>query len=328
MKTAITTKIFLKAAGALLVTSMALGVHADEFPSRPITLVVGGEPGSAPDVIGRALGTVLEKKLGTPIVIDNRPGGTGSIAASQVARATADGHTLLLGTVASNAIASSTIPKLGYDTGKSFVSVAQVASVPLVLVVNAANGPASLPDLVQKAKATPGSLNYASPGVGSLQNLTSEAFKAETGTRIVHIPYRGGASAVMAVLSGEVDFFFAGLPPAIAQVKAGKLRAFAVTSQQRVASLPDVPTVAEVGFPNLVADNWHAVFAPKGTPDAVVGKLSVAVREALSEPGLQAQLLQAGAIATYTSPTVLTALVDAETSRWARVVKHSGIKVE
>lgn len=316
--------------GKLLLTILSglSNAHASDFPARPISLVIGGEAGSAPDMIGRALSDVLEKHLNATIVVDNRPGGTGSIAASYVSRAPADGYTLLLGTVASNAIANSTIPNLSYDTSKSFVPVGQVASVPLVLVVNADNGPNSLSDLIKSAKARPGALNYASPGIGSLQNLVSEAFKAETGTRIVHIPYRGGASAVMAVLSGEVDFFFAGLPPAIAQVKAGKLRAFAVTSEKRVPSLPDVPTVAEVGFPQLVADNWHAVFAPKGTPNAVVNKLSVALSDALREPSVQARLAKAGAIPNYASPSLLTTLVNNETTRWAHVVKHSGIKVE
>ncbi|MFT4266313.1 MAG: tripartite tricarboxylate transporter substrate binding protein [Xenophilus sp.] len=304
------------------------GAQAEGYPGRPITLIVGAEAGSAPDVIGRALSSSLERALATSIVIDNKPGGTGSIAASQVARAKADGYTLLLGTVASNAIADSTIPGLGYDSIKSFEPVAQIASVPLVLVVNAGSGPESLPDLIGKARRAPGKLNYASPGIGSIQNLTSEAFKAETSTDIVHVPYRGGASAVMAVLKGEVEFFFAGLPPAIAQLQAGTLRAFAVTSDQRVASLPDVPTIRELGYPGLRADNWHAIFAPRGTPAAVIGRLSAALQEVLKDPGVQQRLLQAGAIARFAPPSALRALVQSEKSRWETVVKSSGIRVE
>ncbi|MCJ0765701.1 Bug family tripartite tricarboxylate transporter substrate binding protein [Variovorax terrae] len=310
---------------ALLPLLMAAGAsHAQNYPSKAVTIVVGTEAGGSPDLIARILGTRLGAQLGRPVIVENRPGAAGTVGAAQVARAQPDGHTLFLGTVSSHAIARSVYPALSYDPETSFAPVGQVASVPLILVVRADSKARTVKDLVTMAQAQPGKLNYASPGSGGPQHLASELFMSVTGTRLAHIPYKSGAAAITAVLAGDVDMFFAGMPPALAQIQAGKLRGLLVTTASRFPAVPDVPTAREAGLEDFEVDNWHALFAPAGTPLPVLQRLNHDIGVVLQDLEVRAQFVKIGATAKGGEPVELARLVKAEAGKWARIVKSTG----
>ena len=256
------------AAGAL-----ALPAWSQDFPTRPLRIVVPFTPGGSSDVLARAVGTELGKSLGQAVVIDNVPGAGGSIACERVAKSPADGYTLLMGHIGTLAVNPALYPKLGYDPVKSFAPVAWVARVPNVLVVNPAVPAKDLKELVALAKAKPGSLAYGSGGNGSAAHTTMEYFKLQTGTSLLHIPYKGTAPSVTDLLAGQVQALFTGVPALLPHIKAGKMRALAVSSPKRLAVLPDVPTVAESGIPGFSADNVFGILAPMGTPPAAIAVL-------------------------------------------------------
>jgi tripartite-type tricarboxylate transporter receptor subunit TctC len=305
----------------------ASSARADTYPSRTVTIVVGSEPGGAPDLIARVIGTHLGERLARTVIVENRAGATGTVAAAYVARAQPDGYTLSLGTVSSHAIAKSVFAGLSYDPVTSFVPVGQVASVPLILVVRTDSKARTLDELGALARAQAGKLNYASAGQGGPQHLASELFTAATGSQITHIPYKSGSAGVTAVLAGHVDLFFAGMPPALAQINAGKLRALAVTTAARFPAAPEVPTAMEAGLPGFEADNWHALFAPAGTPETVVARLNKELGIVLQDPQVVAQLLKIGAVAKGGSPADLARLAATDSEKWARVAKRTGIAV-
>jgi len=321
-----TSKLASRWMACLASVGLLLGTaHADGYPSKVVTVVVGSEPGGAPDLIARVLAAPLGKQLGQSVIVENRPGAAGTVAAGYVARAQPDGYTLTMGTVSPHAIAKSVYPHLSYDPLTSFAPVAKVASVPLILVVKA-DSPARTPqDLIALAKAHPDKLNYASAGPGGLQHLTSELFSSASGIKMAHIPYKSGSAGITAVLSGEVQMFFAGMPPALAQIKAGKLRGLAVTTAHRFPAVPDVPTMKEAGLADFEADNWHAIFAPAGTPAPVIERLNREIGVALQDPEVAAQLLKIGAVAQTGTPSELGQLVKSDGEKWARVVKANGI---
>lgn len=324
------TTLRLGLAGSVFVMASLAPPHAEAqtFPARPIRMVVGFSPGGAPDIIARMIAVRLTEVLGQPIVIDNKPGATGNIAADIVAKSAPDGYTLLLGNV-SLAIGASWSPKPPFDPAKDFEPVGMVASLPLILVVNSDNPAKSLSELILIARAKPGTLNYASVGQGSPHHLSGEMLSNLAGAKMVHIPYKGGGQAIQGVLARETDMLFITPLAALPHVRAGKLRALVVTSTSRSAAAPEVPTALEAGLAGFEVDNWHALFAPRNTPQVVLSRLNAVLNQVLGIPELQQQLIaQQGAEAWISTPEKAGAHLRAETAKWANIVKTSGIKLE
>jgi tripartite-type tricarboxylate transporter receptor subunit TctC len=304
----------------------ALWPGARAQAGKTLHLIVPVPPGGSSDILGRALSTRLGPALGQTVVIDNRPGAGGSIGAAEAARAEPDGNTLLMGHTGALAVAPALYPKLAYDPVKSFVPVAWIARVPNVLVVNASSTIKTLADLIAQARARPGHLTYSSGGNGSAAHITFEYLKLKAHISILHIPYRGTAPSVTDLLAGQVDATFTGAPALLPLVRAGRLRALAVSSPQRLPSLPEVPTVAESGYPGFDADQWYGLVAPAGTPAGVVSRLNAEVNKALQTPAVVQQLAGEGAIPAPTTPQAFGELIARELPRWAEVVKAGNVK--
>ena len=321
------------ALGAMALTGWAGVAGAQSWPAKPVRIVVPFAPGGTTDILARALAPELSKAFGQQFIVDNKPGAGGNLGAADVARAPADGHTLLMGTVGTHGINQSLYPKLPYDPIKDFAPITLVAGVPNVLVINPAKADAykiaSVPDLIRYARANPGKLNMASSGNGTSIHLSGELFKSMTGTYMVHFPYRGSGPALMDLVGGTMDVMFDNLPSAMAQIKAGKLKALAVTSASRSPALPDVPTIAEAGpVKGYEASSWFGLLAPAGTPPEVINRLQQETAKALASPKLKARLEAQGAIPGGNTPAEFAKMIDAETKKWAQVVKASGAKVD
>jgi len=316
------------AAGALL-AAFALLSHAQApFPSKPIRIVVPFPAGGTTDILARAVAQKLTETMGQTVVVDNRPGAGGNIGAELVAKSPPDGYTLLMGTVGTHAINASLYAKMPYDHVRDFAPVILVAGVPNVLVVNPSVPANNVQELIAYIKANPGKVNFASSGSGTSIHLAGELFKTMAGVSMTHVPYKGSAPAVTDLLGGQVQLMFDNLPSALPQIKAGKLRALAVTSAQRASALPDVPTVAEAGLPGFDATSWFGLLAPAGTPKDVVAKLNAEVAKWLASPEAREKLASQGAIAAGQSPEDFTRHIAAETAKWQKVVKESGAKVD
>jgi tripartite-type tricarboxylate transporter receptor subunit TctC len=296
--------------------------------ARAIRIIVPFTPGGSTDILARAIAPKLAQALGQTVVVDNKPGAGGSLGAAEAAKAEPDGSTLLMGHIGTLAVNPSMYPKLPYDPLKSFVPVAYVARVPNVLVVNAVSPIRSLKGLVDAARAQPGRLTYSSGGNGSAAHITFESLKLRTKIFMLHIPYRGTAPSITDVIAGQVDCTFTGAPAVIPHVRSGRLRALGVSSPQRVAALPDVPTVAESGYPGFEADQWYGIVAPAGTPQSVVTRLNAEVNQALVLPDVAQQLALEGAMPMPTSPQAFGDLIQREIPRWAEVVKAGNVKPE
>lgn len=302
---------------------------ATDFPAKTITLVVPYAAGGSSDTRARQLGEKLAVILGKPVVVDNRPGGNGNIGTDFIARATPDGYTIGIGNLAPLAVNRTLFPKLTYDPQRDLVPVALIEKGPLVLVVSADKSPyKSLPDLIAASRAAPGKLSYASAGSGGAFHLAGEMFNIVTGTDGTHIPYRGGGPATNDLLGGTVHYMFDMVPAAIGYLKASppRMRALAVASDKRLASLPDVPTFAELGVPNMVISNWFGVIAPRGTPQAIVARLNQAINKALQEPDLARRITEPGNVIGGGSPEDFGAFIAAESQRWAQLIKARGIQ--
>ena len=311
------------AGAALAQTGGAAG-----YPARPIRLVVPFTPGGSTDILARAIGQKLTEAWGQPVVIDNAPGAGGSIGADKVAKAAADGYTLLMGHIGTLAVNPSLYPNLPYDAVKSFAPVAWVASVPNVLVVHPSVPARNVKELVALAKAKPGQLNYGSGGNGSAANLATEYFKLQTGASLLHIPYRGTAPAVTDLMGGQIQVLFTGAPAVLGQIKNGQLRALAVSSPKRLGALPDLPTVAEAGYKDFEADQWYGVVAPAGTPKDIVNKLNAQINLALGSGELKTRLNNEGAIATPTTPEAFGQHIVREIARWKPVIQSGRVKAD
>jgi tripartite-type tricarboxylate transporter receptor subunit TctC len=296
--------------------------------AKPIRIIVPFPPGGSTDILARALAPKLMLALGVNVIVDNKPGAGGSLGAGEAAKAPADGSTLLMGHIGTLAVNPSMYPKLPYDAIKSFAPVAYVARVPNVLVVNAASPIKSLKDLITAARAQPGRLTYSSGGNGSAAHITFESLKLKTKIFMLHIPYRGTAPSVTDVISGQVDCTFTGAPVVIPHVRSGRLRALAVSSAQRIAALPEVPTVAESGYPGFEADQWYGIVAPAGTPVALVARLNAEINKALALPDVAQQLAIEGASPEPGTPQAFGELIRREIPRWAEVVKAGNVKPE
>jgi tripartite-type tricarboxylate transporter receptor subunit TctC len=302
------------------------------WPTKPVRIVVPFAPAGTTDILARALAPELSRAFGQPFVIENRPGAGGNLGADLVAKSN-DGHTLLMGTVGTHAINPALYAKMPYDHVKDFVPITLVAGVPNVLVMNPgkaeAYGIRSVPDLIRVARASPGKLNMASSGNGTSIHLSGELFKTMTGTYMVHFPYRGSGPALLDLIGGNMDLMFDNLPSAMPHIKAGKLKALAVTSAERSAALPELPTVAEAGpLKGFEASSWFGLLAPAGTPADVVNRLQQETAKALAVPAIKERLMSQGAIPSGMNPADFAQLIAAETKKWADVVKASGAKVD
>ncbi len=323
------TRTILRALGALAV-AFAANVHAQApYPNHPVRIVVPFPAGGTTDILARATAQKLTETLGQPFVVENRPGAAGNIGAEIVAKSPPDGYTMLMGTVGTHAINASLYEKMPYDHVKDFVPVVLVAGVPNVLVVHPSVPAKSVQELIAYAKANPGKLNFASSGSGTSIHLSGELFKTMTGVSMQHVPYKGSAPALADLTGGQVQLMFDNLPSALPLIKAGKLRALAVTSLARASALPDVPTVAESGLPGFEASSWFGLLAPAGTPKDVVTKVNAEVAKWLATPEAKEKLAAQGAIvASGLTPDDFTRHIASETTKWQKVVKDSGAKVE
>jgi tripartite-type tricarboxylate transporter receptor subunit TctC len=310
-----------------LLLLVPLAAAAQTFPSRPIRVLVGFTAGGAPDIIARMLGVKLQETLGQPIVVENRPGAAGNIAADTLVKSPADGYTLLMGNV-SLTISTHATPKPPFDPTLDLDPVGMVASLPLMLVVHTGVPVSSVRDLVEYAKARPGALNYASVGIGSAHHLSGELLSSLAGARMVHIPYKGGGAAIQALLAQEAHLLFLTPLALMPHVRAGKLKALGVTSSKRTAAVPEVPTIAEAGLAGFDVDNWHTLFAPRGTPRDVIARLNGDLNRVLSQPDVKQQLLaQQGAEAWPSTPDEARAHVRAEVEKWGRLIRTSGARL-
>jgi tripartite-type tricarboxylate transporter receptor subunit TctC len=318
----------LRLLAAVVCVSAVPLAHGQDAGNKPIRLVVPFTPGGSTDIIARVIGSKLGTSLGRTVIVDNRPGAGGSIGAAEVARARPDGDTLLMGHIGTLAVNPWLYPKLAYDPVKSFAPIAYVARVPNVLVVNSASSITSIGQLIERARVEPTRLTYASGGNGSAAHLVTEALKLSAKISLTHVPYRGTAPAVNDVMAGQVDLTFTGTPPLLPQIKAGRLRALAVSSLERLPSLPQVPTVAESGYPGFDADQWYGVVAPAGTPPSTVSKLNEAINDALAQPDVLQSFADQGAEPVRASPQVFADLIARELPRWKDVVRGADMKVE
>lgn len=300
---------------------------AQQYPSKPIKIIVGFAAGGASDILARVVGKKLSDSVGQPVVIENKAGASGNIASQVVVGSEPDGYTLLMATV-SIAISPSYQPNLAFSPARDFTPIGMVASVPLVLIAKPELGVNNLQELLALAKAKPGQLNYASVGAGSPQHLSGELFQFMGAVKLAHIPYKGGGPATQSVLAGETDLFFAGMPPAMPFIRSGKVKALAVTSTKRSAAAPDVPTAQQAGMQGFEADNWHALYAARGTPAPIVSKLNSELQRILSSPDVKEQFLIHGAEAWLSSPQETRNYLVAEIDKWGKVVKAAGLKAE
>jgi tripartite-type tricarboxylate transporter receptor subunit TctC len=312
-------------AAVLIAMSIAAPVRADDYPNRPIRLVVPFPPGGNNDVMGRLIAAALAPALGQPIVVDNRVGATGLVGSELVARAPADGYTLLLGGQAVLVLATQIFKDVPFDPLRDLTPIAGVASQPLVLVVNPEVPARNVVEFVALAKREPGKLNYASNSNGSSTHLAAEMFKAATGTDLTHVPYKGDAPAVADLLAGQVDAFFANFATILPLVQAGKLRALATASAQHLSLLPDLPTLSETVAPGFDAYTWFCIMGPAGLPPAIVERLNREVVRALATAGLRQHLAELGVDPMPLSPPALGDLMRAEYAKWGEVIKSIGV---
>lgn len=300
-----------------------------DYPSRPVQIIVPFTAGGTTDIFARLVAEKLSQSLGQQFIIENRGGAGGNIGTDAVAKASPDGYTLVMGTVGTHAINASLYAKMPYNPLTDFAPVAYVAGVPNLMVVSPKKVKATtVQEFIAEAKAAPGKLMMASSGNGTSIHLSGELFKQITGVEMPHVPYRGSGPAVNDLIGGQVDVMFDNLPSSIEQVRAGNLRALAVTSAKRSPAIPDKPTLAEAGLPGFEASSWFALFAPKGTPTEITAKLNQEVHKALETPELQKRFAELGGEIKIMSPDDLMTYVKAEHEKWAKVVKSSGAKVE
>jgi tripartite-type tricarboxylate transporter receptor subunit TctC len=315
---------------AVAVASLAavtFGARAETYPSRPIRLVVPFPPGGPTDVLTRIVAPRLAERLGQPVIVDNKPGASGMVGADAVAKAAPDGHTLLAN-ASIHIINPSLYPKQPYDAIADFAAVSNLADVPLVLAVNPKVPAGSVKELVALAKSAKTPLAFASAGNATSQHLSGEAFKAAAGIDMLHIPYKGSAPALTDLIGGQVQLMFDSMPSSMPFIKSGGIRPLAVTTSRRSSALPDVPALAEAGYPGFSISTWYGVWAPAGTPAAVVQRLSSEIAAIVRLPEVRSQFEKLGAEPVGNTPAEFTAFTKAELVKWAGIVKQSGAKVD
>ncbi|HSW17243.1 MAG TPA: tripartite tricarboxylate transporter substrate binding protein [Ramlibacter sp.] len=322
------TRRTVLAMAAALATAVAWPAHADAFPTNPIKLVVPYPPGGASDVTARLVADKMQASLKVPVVVENRPGANGNLAADLVARAPADGYTLLLANVGPNAISQSIYPNLTYDTVKSFAAVSQTTLVPIVLVAGPAMPAKNFPELLDELKRNPGKHTYASAGNGSSNHLTGAMFTNMAGVKAVHVPYKGDTPALTDVMAGHVSMMFTTAVAAMPFVKSGKLRVLGIATNQRVPALPEVPTIAEAGIKGFDSSSWGGIVAPAGTPAPVIQLLHKHATAALQQPDVKSKLADLGAVLVASSPDDFQKFIRSETDKWGQVAKSNSIRAD
>lgn len=316
--------IGLGMAAAALVASVTVAAPAHaEFPEKPIRLILPYPPGGPTDLLARVVAAEMSNTLGQQVVVDNRPGASGMIGAEQVARATPDGYTILAN-ASLHVINPSIYPDMRYDAIKDFAPITQLAAVPLVLVVPPSSPIKKPQDIVTQDNKNPGKLSFGSAGTASSQQLAGESFKIAAGIDMLHVPYRGSAPALADLVGGQIDLMFDSMPSAMPFISSGQLRAVAVTTSQRATALPDVPTVAESGYPGFDISTWYGFWAPAGTPEPVVAKLAEHAAMALKTPQVRERYAAMGAEPVGSSPADFAAYNVSEGEKWAEIVRKSG----
>ncbi len=319
-----TRRAVLAALAALLPPPLAAAAQ-EAWPSRPVTLLVPYAPGGSNDVVARLLAPHLEARFGQPFIVENRPGGGGTIGMGLVARARPDGLTFLVSSASNHVFHPLISPDLGYDVREALAGVAMLVDVPNVVAVNPALGVSSIPELIDKVRGMRGGISFASSGVGTSNHLAGELFRLKTGLEMTHVPYRGGGPAVQDLVAGTVQLAFMNLPTVLPPSQDGRLRILAVGTAERVASQPGIPTVAEQGVPDYAVRSWTGLFAPRGTPAPVLQRLSTAVRELLEQPDMRRRLLELGSEPIWSDPAATDRFVREEYERWGPVVRAAHI---
>jgi tripartite-type tricarboxylate transporter receptor subunit TctC len=308
----------------LMLSSLAL---AQPYPARPIRIVVPFAPGGGNDVLAREIANELAKRLGQPVLVENRPGAGGAIGADVVAKASADGYTLLMGNN-SLAIQAATSKNIPYDGVNDFAGVAMVASISIALVVTPGVPARNVEEFVAYLKQNPGKLNYGSGGPGAIQHLAALVFESMTGTKMVHVPFKGAAQVIAEMMAGRVEVFFGAINTLLPPMRSGKLRALAVAGQKRSPSAPDVPTIAESGVPGYDVDIWLAILAPRRTPPEIIQRLNREINDSLSLPEVQRRISVHGMEVQLRSAEQLDALIRTDFERWRKLVRDTGLQVE
>ena len=324
-----TTRRAVLGAIALAATAtLPLGAAAQNYPTKPITIVVPFAAGGTTDILARLVGQYLSTELGQPVVVENKAGAGGNIGAAFAAKAAADGHTLFMGTVGTHAINAALYKKLPYDPIKDFAPLTRVAMVPNLLVAHPSQPFKTVQEMSAYAKANPGKINFGSPGNGASPHLSGELFKSMTKVDMVHVPYKGSAPAVSDLLGGQISIMFDNLPSVIPHVRGGKLRAIAISTAKRSADLPDVPTIAEAGVPGYEATSWFGMFAPAATPKPVLDKISAALGKVLANAEVKKKIDDQGGEPANETPAQFADFIQKESLKWGKVVKESGASLD
>ncbi|MEO7727404.1 MAG: tripartite tricarboxylate transporter substrate binding protein [Burkholderiales bacterium] len=316
---------------AFVVLLAAVAAHAQtvaQYPAKPIRMIVTAAAGSGPDITARIVGQKLTAALGQSVVIENRPGAGGSIAAEVVAKSPPDGYTLAMASAGSHAVSPALYPKLSWDPVRDFVPITIVSVAPNILIVHPSLPVKSVRDLIALAKAKPGQLSFGSGGSGSTAHLSGELFRTMANIRIVHIPFKGAPSAALGVIGGQVEMGLLNLPPTLPQVRSGRLKALAVTAAKRAAAIPELPTIAEAGVPGYEAVTWYGVMAPAGTPPEITSKLYAAIIADLRTEDTRSRIAADGGEVVGSTPEEFAATLKRDLAKWRRVVKESGARAD
>ena len=322
-----TTRVLLSASALLALALLPTIASAQDYPNKPIKLIIPYPPGGATDVIGRIVALKMSEVMGQQLIVDNRAGATGSIGAAAVATAPADGYTLLLGALTSHSINAALQPNLSFDLAKDFVPIGVIGQVPLVFVVNPKVPVKTLKELMAYTKANPG-VSYASSGNGSPQHMAGELFKSMTKLDMLHVPYKGSGPAMNDLIGGQVQSMIETMPASLQHIKAGSLRALAIAMPTRSSNLPDVPTAAEAGLPDFIVTSMFGLLAPAKTPPAIVAKLTAALEKVLASPDTHMRMDAQGVIIGYLNPSESAKRIKAEMDKWTKVAKDANIKLE
>jgi tripartite-type tricarboxylate transporter receptor subunit TctC len=314
----------LVAAVCVLSVQSARAAPADDFPSRPIRLIVPNAAGGSTDLVARTVAQKISETIGQPMIVDNRPGSGGIIGTEMVARSAPDGHTLVMATIGSVAISPHLHAKIGYDPIRDFAPVTQLASAAYILLTHPSVPVRNVKELVALARAKPGQINYASAGSGTGSHLTTELFKAIAQVNLVHVPYKGGTPGLVDVIAGNVHMIFNGIPSSIPHMKAGRVRALAVTTASRSPAVPELPTIAEAGYPGAEATSWTGVLAPAGTPQPVIAKLNAEFVKVVQHAEVKARLSADGAVPVGSTTQQFAQYIKSELVKWGKVVRLSG----
>jgi tripartite-type tricarboxylate transporter receptor subunit TctC len=313
---------------ALCCIGIAASAAAQSYPGKPVRLIVGFAPGGGTDFVARVIAQRLTEIWGQQVLVENRAGAAGTIGADFVAKSPGDGYTLLMGHVNSNAIAPNVFRKMPYDTLKDLSMVVYVGYVPNVLVLHPSLPAKSVKELIAIARARPGQLTFASSGTGSTQHLAGEMFMNLTGTKLIHVPFKGSGQAIQDLIGGHVTLNFDTMPPVLEHIRNGKLRALAVTTPRRAAQLPDIPTLEELGLKGFEMTNWYGLMAPGTTPRALINQINAEVNRVLKEPAIREKLMAVGTDIGGGTPEEFDAFLRSELAKYARLVKASGVQVE